>query len=168
MVQRTTTDANGQYAFTDVPSAFFGYHVTYRNGPEGGNPLDTRYLAVWQNFLIVDSSYAERVNGGTFDIATVDLTAPSNNATVSVPADFTWTTRGLGDEKYGWTFASDLFGLCGQSPSLNATSFTFASLDCQFPSVGTDTPYNWWVTVIRDGDGGGSGQTLPRTVTFSQ
>jgi len=168
MVQRTTTDANGLYAFNYVPSSLTGYYVTYRNGSEGGNALDNRYLAVWQNFLILGSSYAERVNGGTFDIATVDISAPNNNATVSVPADFTWSTRGLGDEKYGWTFGSDLFGLCSQSPTLNATSFTFANLDCQFPSIGTDTPYNWWVTVIRDGNAGGSGQTLPRTVTFSQ
>ena len=167
MVQRVATDSNGHYAFNTVSPRLFGFNVTYRNGSAGGNATDPRYLAVWQNYLILNTDYAERVDGGTFDIATVDIASPANNATVGVPATFSWSTRGLGDEKYSWTLSSDLFGLCGQPLTTNAASFTFASLDCQFPSISSNTPHQWWITVVREGAKGGAGETLRRTVTFA-
>jgi Tol biopolymer transport system component len=162
-VSRVATDANGMYVFEYVQPWVFGYHVTYRNGASGGNPLDARYLAFWQTNALVNTDYAERVAVGDFDIAAVELDAPANNASIGTPATFAWRTRGLGDEMYGWTFSGDLFGVCNQAPALNASQFVFASLGCQFPEVSTGTDYQWWVAVRRDG---GYGESLRRTVRF--
>lgn len=166
---RTKTDATGLYAFPTAPSArgVLGYFVTYRNGSAGGNPDDPRYLRYWQSNIIADYDYAERIPGGTFDIAAVELTTP-NNAQLTVPADFSWQSRGVSGDQYTWVLQEDLFGLCSQQAAGNNTSFTFSSLSCQFPDLRYETPYHWFVQVTQTGANGGVGESAVHTVTFVQ
>jgi Tol biopolymer transport system component len=164
---RTQTDATGLYAFPTAPSAsgLLGYYVTYRNGSVGGNPDDPRYLRFWQSGQIADYDYGERVNGGTFDIAAIDLVTP-DNAQLNVPATFTWQSRGVTGDQYRWIIQEDFFDSCSQQNAGDNTTFTFASLDCIFPSLRYNEPYHWYVRVTQSGENGGVGESMVRTVTF--
>ncbi len=168
MKARAATNSNGLYNFPYVPTAgTFGYQVTYRNGAEGDNPTDPRYLVYWQAPMITDYDYAQRVHGGSFDIANLPLHAPADGTTAATPVTFTWQSRGVAGDQYQWFIdAVSDFGLCDQQDPGDNLSFTFTSLDCSFPSVGTDTPIAWYVLVR--GTDGGVGQSQGRTVIFSQ
>lgn len=168
--ERAATDATGLYSFPYAPTynGAFAYQVTYRNGAEGNNPSDDRYLLVWQEPPILDYDYAQRVEGGSFDIANVELTSPADNAVIPSPATFTWQGRGVGGDRYQWfidaTFDS---GFCDQQEPSDNTSFDFSGLGCSiFPELAPNEPYQWYVVV--HGEGGGSGQSQIRTVTFTQ
>ncbi len=166
---RVTTAGDGRYNFPDAPSAsgIGGYHVTYRNGSDGGNSVDPRYLQVWQSFLIADYDYGERVAGGDFEIADLVITQPADQTTVTVPATFTWQGRNLSGELYQWFLdgVAD-FGACDQPTPAPATTFTFTDLDCNFPSVPTATPLAWSVALYAAN--GGEGLSQPHTVRFAR
>ncbi|MCB0110406.1 MAG: PD40 domain-containing protein, partial [Caldilineaceae bacterium] len=168
MKARVATDSSGLYNFPYVPGAgTFGYQVTYRNGEAGGNPLDSRYLLSWQEPMIADYDYAQRVHGGSFDIANLPLSAPANGSTQATPVTFRWQSRGVAGDRYQWFIdATSDFGLCDQANPGSNLSFTFTSLDCSFPAVATNTPIPWYVVVY--GANGGVGQSQTRTVLFSQ
>ena len=166
----TTTDAAGQYNFPDAETnnGAFGYQVTYRNGPDGGNDFDARYLLAWQEPVISDYDYAQRVEGGNFDIANVELTAPADNAVIPSPATFTWESRGVAGDQYQW-FIDALFdsGNCDQQEPSTNTSFEFEGLGCSiFPELRPNEPYTWYVLVVAEE--GGAGQSQLRTVTFTE
>lgn len=163
---RTATDGSGLYNFPYMPSAgTFGYQVTYRNGDAGGNPTDARYLRYWQEPMIADYDYAQRVAGGSFDIANLPLSSPADGSTQAVPTTFTWQSRGVAGDQYQWFIdATSDFGLCDQENPGSNLSFVFNSLDCSFPSVATGTPIAWYVIV--HGADGGVGQSQVRTVVF--
>jgi Tol biopolymer transport system component len=165
-----TTTSTGVYAFEYAPeNTLLGYTVRYTNGPSGGNTEDPRYLLYWQTNGGLMHEYAERKVLADFDIAEVELTAPANNATVAVPATFSWRGRG-GSDKYQWFIDAlgDAFGLCDQQQPGTNTSFTFASLGCGgIFEIETNTPHNWRVVVTREGAGGGRGQSHVRTVRFA-
>lgn len=167
---RTVTDATGLYNFPYAPTynGAFAYQVTYRNGPEGNNATDSRYLLVWQEPPLLDYDYAQRVEGGSFDIGNVALISPADNAVIPSPATFTWQSRGIAGDRYQWfidaTFDS---GLCDQQEPGTNTSFTFSGLGCSiFPELPANEPYQWYVVV--HGESGGSGQSQKRTVTFTK
>jgi len=166
MKARGATDNNGRYNFPYVPSAgTFGYQVTYRNGPEGGNAVDNRYLLSWQEPMLTDYDYAQRVEGGSFDIANLPLSGPADGATKTPPVTFTWQSRGVAGDQYQWMIdATSDFGLCDQAEPGSNFAFTFATLDCSFPPVATNTPIAWYVLVY--GAQGGIGQSQPRSVIF--
>jgi hypothetical protein len=167
---RTTTDAAGQYNFPDAPtySGAFGYQVTYRNGPAGENEFDARYLLFWQEPMIADYDYAQRVEGGNFDIANVELSSPADNATIPSPATFTWQPRGVAGDQYQWFIDAPFdTGTCDQPAPGTTTSFTFTGLSCSiFPELSPNEPYPWYVMVY--GESGGRGQSQVRTVTFTE
>ena len=145
------------------------YQVTYRNGEAGQNRVDERYLLYWQEPRIFDYDFAQRVEGGNFDIATVQLTSPADGAQVPLPATFSWQSRGFDGEKYRWFMdaAEDFADACDQfSPDTN-TSFTVAGFDCSvFPELKALEPYPWQVEVS-NGEGG-MGQSQVRVVTFTR
>lgn len=166
---RTTTTATGDYNFPAAPSAsgIGGYHVTYRNGVDGGNHVDARYLQVWQSFLIGDYHYGERVAGGDFEIADLVTTQPADQATVAVPATFQWQSRAVAGETYQWLLDGIAdFGACDQPTPTTAISYTFTDLLCTFPDVPTATPLTWSVALYSVD--GGEGQSQPRTVQFAR
>ncbi|NJM41171.1 MAG: carboxypeptidase regulatory-like domain-containing protein [Anaerolineae bacterium] len=169
-VLTTTTDINGLYVFPYARDDYlYSYRVTYRNGAAGGNPDDPRYLLYWQSRNPDFYTYAARVSGGDFDIAEVELVSPSNNATVAVPATFTWKER-LDGDKYQWFIdaVGDAFGQCDQQDPGTNTSFTFASLGCGgIFTIETGTPHIWRVEVTREGENGGIGQSHVRVVQFA-
>ena len=168
--ERAATDGNGLYDFPYAPTynGAFAYQVTYRNGSQGDNPPDSRYVLVWQEPPIFDYDYAQRVDGGSFDIGNVELSSPADNAVIPSPATFTWQSRGVQGDRYQWfidaTFDS---GSCDQQEPGTNTSFEFSGLGCSiFPELSPNEPYAWYVVV--HGEGGGSGQSQMRTVTFTR
>lgn len=166
---RTTTTATGAYTFPDAPSAsgIGGYHVTYRNGADGGNNVDLRYVQVWQSFLISEYHYGERVAGGDFEIVDLVTTQPADQATVTLPATFQWQRRQQTGERYQWQLDGiGDFGACDQATPSTATSYTFTDLTCTFPDVPTDTPLPWSVMIYSTD--GGEGLSQPRTVQFAR
>ena len=164
------TDATGLYNFPYAPTynGALAYQVTYRNGPEGNNPTDNRYLLIWQGAPLSDYDYAQRVDGGSFDIANVALSSPADDAVIPSPATFTWQSRGIPGERYQWFIdATADSGLCDQQEPGTNTSFEFSGLDCSiFPALSPNEPYKWYVLV--HGENGGSGQSQQRTVTFTK
>ncbi|MEZ4736924.1 MAG: hypothetical protein R3E79_58325 [Caldilineaceae bacterium] len=165
---RYRRDRSLQLPYAPTYNGAFAYQVTYRNGPEGNNATDSRYLLVWQEPPLLDYDYAQRVEGGSFDIGNVALISPADNAVIPSPATFTWQSRGIAGDRYQWfidaTFDS---GLCDQQEPGTNTSFTFSGLGCSiFPELPANEPYQWYVVV--HGESGGSGQSQKRTVTFTK
>lgn len=85
----TTTDANGLYSFTGVPSLKSGqnYYVWYEN------PGDTGRLAYWSTRTLVSYTAGSDVQTGDFDLAEIPLVAPPAKAEVKPPSWFQWTRR---------------------------------------------------------------------------
>ena len=86
---KTTTDGNGLYSFTDIPSLTNGqyYYVQYEN------PGDSGRLANWSTRSLRVYAGNEAVHIGDFDLADIPLVTPAANAEVKVPASFHWTRR---------------------------------------------------------------------------
>ncbi|MEZ4867363.1 MAG: hypothetical protein R3C14_38920 [Caldilineaceae bacterium] len=168
MKARTATDSSGLYNFPYMAnSGIYGYQVTYRNGADGGNPVDNRYLLEWQEPMIADYDYAQRVDGGSFDIANLPLTAPADGSAQSLPVTFSWQSRGVAGDRYQWLIdATSDFGLCDQQDPGSNLTFVFTSLDCSFPAVPLNTPIVWYVLV--HGSSGGVGKAQVRTVSFTE
>ena len=167
----TLTDGAGHYAFSTVPdvTTSLPYRVTFRNGAAGANPDDTRYLLYWQHRAINDYHFAQRVDGGTFDIANVQLTAPAAGETVNVPYTFRWQTRAIEGEEYQWfidTF-QDPSGLCDQLFPDDNSSYELRSLRCDITlSLPTGEPVEWHVEVVSAD--GGRGHSQVGTVLFDE
>ena len=94
-----TTDTQGRYRFTDVPSLGPDqlYYVLY-----GPNTTDSRYLYAWYGPDITAYTEGQNMPGGDFDIANVDLLSPEPGVTVTLPATFTWEMRGIDSDTYRW------------------------------------------------------------------
>ena len=163
----TTTDGNGYYAFL-IPSSTFGYQVTYRNGAAGGNAEDERFLGYWQSFPILGSDYAERVRGGVFEIANIELLSPDDGAVVGLPTTFEWKSRGIAGDKYRWHIQTYIEDVCSQESADTNTSFTFASRSCIFPEISSNTPIPWWVEVTQEGANSGMGSSWVPNVIFGE
>jgi hypothetical protein len=175
LVERAVTDAAGQYAFPLASTAGglpFGYRVAYRNGAQGGNPDDVRFLDWWLGRSLSGYDYAERLAGGDIEIADVAFTAPAAGAFVDPPVTFQWVGRGFSDETYRWiidTPGYDAFDNCDQpEPGGTATSFQFTSLNCSpFTPLPTGEQFSWKVFVARSGTDPGTGMSRSRLVTFT-
>jgi hypothetical protein len=167
VLARTATDANGLYNFPYAPTynGAFGYQITYRNGPDGNNPVDSRYLLYWQEPILLDYDYAQRVEGGSFDIANVLLGAPAEGASRPLPVTFSWESRNVAGDQVQWFLDAPFdLGLCDQPQKGTNTNFVFESLDCTFPPVATNEAIAWYVQVY--GPQGGTGKSQIRTVIF--
>ncbi len=169
----TQTDANGNYNFPYAPSqsGFFSYQVTYTNGPDGGNASDSRFLSYWQvsKSALISYSYAERLAGGTFDIADVELIAPANGTELPVPVTFSWKSRDIAGEKYQGLLDTQNNGLnqCSQDDPGTVLSFTVSTLACQFPAMVPGVPHRWFVLVFQGGESGGEGASRVRAISFA-
>jgi len=102
-VAETTTDENGYYQFTGVPSLPAGniYFVFYFNHNDGNNTPDDRFLWRWYGPDITSYSAGRSVAGGDFEINDVPLTSPRTERT-TLPVTFAWNPRGLPGERYSW------------------------------------------------------------------
>ena len=95
----TSTNGDGGYCFSGVPSLGAGQVYYVRYGP---NADDDRYLSHWFGPDITSYTAASRVAGGDFDIADVELLSPDPGATVTLPETFTWRRRELAGDTYRW------------------------------------------------------------------
>ena len=86
----TTTNVNGIYVFSDVPSLSSGYYyyVRYRN--TSGTP---GRLWAWFTRLLDYYQTGSNVMIGEFDIADVHLVSPAGGAAVALPYTFQWMRR---------------------------------------------------------------------------
>ncbi|MBX7236168.1 MAG: hypothetical protein K1X65_17425 [Caldilineales bacterium] len=150
-VAETSTDANGYYQFTNIPSlpANNYYFVYFYNHPDGNNPGDDKYLWRWFGKDITSYSAGANVSGGDAEIEDINLTGPTADST-TLPASFTWDARSKPGEYYAW----ELFDLesgetkCysnpAQSTSYQLTAATFTGA-CQ-GSYGAE--YGWFAWVV--------------------
>lgn len=171
-LRTTVTSASGGYTFTNVPSLATGqsYQVAYINGAGGGNPLDATRLTWWVSFPITTYTTGSSAPGGNFDIGDVALTTPAHNASVLLPATFTWATRGLSSDRFSWSLSSTAgILLCYVDPPANALSFVLDLTTGSQCGLFYNTSYNWYVYVANGSWTNGYGLShYYRTVSFTQ
>ena len=141
-VATTTTGPGGRYDFYSVPSLAAGqeYAVYYR-GPGAG------YLYLWRANKITSYPSGAAAAGGDFDIADIPLVSPADGATVSLPARFSWTPRGIAGDNYQLImFYPDASGLAGSEYLGGASFFDVGGLPAGWPSGAS---YVWWVRVYQ-------------------
>jgi hypothetical protein len=149
----TTTDANGNYRFAGAPTLQANelYYVQFSNDPESGNAADPARLAVWWSRDITTYAAGSSADGGSFDIADVELIAPPDDATVGLPSTFSWTRRGVPNDRYSLAFAREGGEEVCYTNLSEATSVVLDEAlraDC---NLNFNTPYEWYVYVA-DGD----------------
>jgi len=90
------TDAAGKYSFANPPTLAAGqiYNATYRN-PE----KDVQRLAFCYKFFITDYS-GGTVWGGDFELKNVSMQSPPPGDSVTLPATFCWSSRGISGDNY--------------------------------------------------------------------
>jgi hypothetical protein len=138
------------------------YYVQFDNDPEYGNSEDPDRLEVWYGHNITAYAAGSNADGGSFDIGTVELLTPSDEATVSLPTTFVWAGRGTASDRYSVGFASlDGEEVCFSTLSEQTSLVVDEAfrVDCK---LSLDTPYEWYVYVA-DGDyGNGYGSSYAR------
>jgi hypothetical protein len=149
VVMTTTTDGAGNYRFSGVPAlpADQVYYVQFSNDLEPGSPEASARLAVWFGREINRYAAGDTADGGSFDIANVELIAPSDQATLSLPATFSWSRRGIAGDLYSVGFApSDAPEVCYSSLS-DQTSLVVDQAFLADCGLEYGTPYDWYVYV---------------------
>lgn len=88
-IATTTTDSDGNYVFTNVPSLLSGqrYYVRYLNTEAEG------YLYTWHAKPITTFQAGQQVHGGDFSIAGIGLHSPPAGVSTSLPTEFRWSLR---------------------------------------------------------------------------
>jgi uncharacterized repeat protein (TIGR01451 family) len=149
----TTTNSVGYYAFENAASLQEGqaYYVLYSN--KEGTP---GRLWLWGTGDLTSYAAGGSVNMGDFDIADIELVAPADGASLTLPGIFQWTPRPA--------TPADTYKLRLYDGNHTATSFftdpslgyvdryTLNSLPAGF---NFGTPYDWEIWV--DSPDGGSG-----------
>lgn len=171
--QQATTGSDGRYSFVGADSLGAGesYQVWFTNGPAGGNSEDPNRLTYWRSFKIPSYTTGSNAPGGNFDIANVSLLSPLNDASVTLPATFTWIGRGVANDHYAWSLTdkSDIEICPLVSTPDTATNFSLTETEAVVCGLDYDTPYHWSVYVT-DGSSFSDGYGLSyyyRTVTFA-
>ncbi len=147
----TLTDDNGRYSFLDAATLGAGelYSVDYLNTPDDPNP-GPGYLWSWSGNRIASYTAGQSVAGGDFDVADVLLASPPDGATVTLPAAFCWTPRGITGDNYQfvlWNVTID--DLAGSDFLGNDSCFTMNALVGGWKE--TDE-LRWWVQVYAGAD----------------
>ena len=158
----TTTDSNGNYRFTDMPSLDAGqiYYVHY-----GLNNTELWYLFAWYGPNITSYTVSASVHGGDFDIANVDLESPASGSTLPLPVTFTWRNRNIATDTYRWVLfdPSDPGSRWITGDLGYADSFTLRNL----PSGAEyGKEYGWYVRVYNGPDSFGVSH-YSHLITFS-
>lgn len=164
----TTTGADGSYRFTNAASLGDGesYGVGFRNWENGYNES---YLWYWYGPRITSYSSGANADGGSFDIVNVALAGPQGGATVGLPAEFSWISRGIPGESYSVSFYDvNTWSEVASSQPAEATSLTVgADLSVNGATLQANTPYNWTVFVVNGTWSQGYGESYYyRTVTL--
>lgn len=173
-VATTTTEADGSYAFTGAPTLPGGrvYYVAYTNPLAGsGSSQDNDRLLTWLSHSIRSYRAGESADGGSFDIADVELVAPEASAVVPYGTSFRWQLRTgayrAADDKFylrwsEWDPQSTL-GYTGPTPN-SSLRIDRAALPA---AMSPGTRYGWSIRICRDPDCDEVGLALwRRGVTF--
>ena len=143
-----TTDSNGDYLFTGVPSLGSGerYYVRYNNPSETANGR----LGLWSGANITYYTGGSRLHGGDFDIKDIPLQSPANGSSVTLPHTFQWDFRGIASDDHYQFFIYD--PVDNNLAYINRgydNSATINTLPSGWPS---GRQYGWWVGVCQDAD----------------
>lgn len=155
-----TTDANGEYAFRNVPNLPSGnrYYVRY------SNPNDNLFVGSWFAPDIPLYAAGQSIAGGDFDIQDVVLKSPPAGAKRSLPAVFTWQKRVPPTDTFVWRLRTEDFGTQWLSDDLGLVdSYTLGEL---YTGVNFNTSYWWLMHVYSGADSFGISYYM-RKVSFS-
>ncbi len=130
-----TTDVNGYYSFTQLPSLSY-YDNMYIMIRFGGG-LDN--LSYWLCDIIDDLDTANLVCN--IETSNIILLAPEYNEQVTLPAVFKWTRRVTPTDNYEIYFLQPEYGYTNLG---YVSSYTITSLPY---SMGTDDGYTWTIRV---------------------
>lgn len=158
----TTTDASGQYVFTEVPELVAGntFFIAYNNEERALGRLRS-----WQTAPIRQFKQGETFTWPTFDIADVPLVAPAGAASVEMPAEFRWQKRVASPtDKYRLAFLSSTVGVTQQ------VAYDQESVTCPCettPPVTFSAGGAFFWSVVIEAPDGGRGETVKREVAFA-
>ncbi len=142
----TFTDSQGNYVFLQPPSLGPDqqYYVRYSNPGDNASRL-----AQWRSFTIFEYTAGSVTSGGDFDIQNVALRLPDPEATVGLPARFTWAMRNVPGDAYEFVlFDPNNPNLEYDSGNLGAVgSFTLSGLPSGFSF---SKKYGWSVRVYNN------------------
>lgn len=150
-VASATTDSNGYYQFTGVPTlpANNTYYVYFLNSPNGDNPGDDAYLWRWYGPDITSYSAGGSKPGGDFDIENIVLREPRSDR-ATLPVTFSWDPRSLPGERYAWELFDLQTGasMCFSNPA-TSTSFQLSGSDFKNACGGTyGVEYGWFAWIV--------------------
>ncbi len=148
LVAATVTGSDGRYNFAGVPSLPAGqeYYVEYDNTPSDPNP-GPGYLYSWYGNRITTYTAGATAAGGDFDVADIPLVSPAYGAYVTLPAWFSWTSRGISGDNYRLFFYYPAgYSVAASNYLGGSTSFYLGGLPAGWPS---GSGYFWWVDVFR-------------------
>ena len=145
------TGADGRYSFPNAATlgADEIYSVDYGNTPSQPNP-GPGYLWSWSGNLIAAYTAGQSVAGGDFDVADIALVSPTDGASVTLPANFCWTPRGIAGDNYRlaiWDVDEDKVALTDYLGEVPCATLT--GLPSSRPS---GREYRWYVVVNRGAD----------------
>jgi hypothetical protein len=159
----TTTDANGYYQFSDLPSigSEQSMYVRWNN-----TNYDSSRLWLSRCWYITSSNLDDpNAYQCSFDLENVELLSPDPGAIVSLPYTFTWNRRAITTDSYELNLAdmSDDDPWWWTDPPLGYVgNYTLNSLPAGFVP---GEQYSWWVWVY--GPGGYGISYYYYTVSFS-
>jgi len=153
-IETRTTDASGTVSFQNVPDlpTDLAYTVRFLNASNTPGLVD-----VWYTNNIHTYTQGSELEFGTFDIANVQLNAPSNKATISLPYRFKWQPRPTSP---GDLYVLEISGLPNYTPFWRTTSLGYVdsyllkNLPHEFVS-GMDC--EWLIGIIDPASGSGVG-----------
>jgi hypothetical protein len=165
-VATTTTNANGEYYFLDMPALAPDhiYNILYVN-PEN----DPDRVISWIGYLITDYAAGADALGADIDIADIPPANPPSGAVVGLPATFTWHPRPIPTDSYEFElFAAGGVPYFYSNPALGyVNNYTLTALP---PGFQYNTPYFWSLVAYGPGGGGETGNygfaRWSREVTF--
>ncbi|MBI5034279.1 MAG: S8 family serine peptidase [Chloroflexi bacterium] len=158
----TTTDANGNYSFTGVPSLSGGqqYYVRYSNSSTSSR------LSGWWTQSLTSYTAGTNVAIGDFDLANIPLSSPGSGSTVTLPYTFYWTRRtATTSDSYEYNLfdPADSNPWAYTSPLGYVNNYTVNSRPSGFY---TGVTYGWLVGVYSL-DGGYGQSYYYRTIIFA-
>ena len=154
------TDANGNYAINGAANLSSGqkYYVRF------ANQTDPNYLSYWVCPTVTSYTAATTLPDCNFDVANIQLDTPAPDATVKLPANFTWEKRGISGENFAWgLFDINTNTALGSFQVGDSNSYTLTSLP-----TGTvyGQKYGWEVKIYQGADSYGMSYYY-HGVTFS-
>ncbi|RME42612.1 MAG: hypothetical protein D6791_17340 [Chloroflexi bacterium] len=125
------------------------YTVEYLNTVDEPNP-GSGYLYDWYGNAIDAYNAGQSLPGGDFDVLDVILASPEDWATVTLPAQFCWTPRGIAGDNYRlYIYSWDADDVAWTNYLGNVPCVTITGVPSNWTSGGY---FDWWVRVYQGDD----------------